>query len=91
MWLFGSHRQGSRNNDSQISTSLVDMYAKNGSLGESRYMFSKCRDGDVVLWNSLIARCSTISPDGAPFTLVLALGYILKDKSNGLRVENWLF
>jgi pentatricopeptide repeat protein len=41
--------------DMQISSTLVDMYAKNGSLAEASCLFHKHRDGDVVLWTSLIA------------------------------------
>ncbi|MQL78822.1 hypothetical protein Taro_011267 [Colocasia esculenta] len=41
--------------------SLMDMYAKHGSLGHARLIFEKMKKRDVIAWNSLIsgyAQCS---------------------------------
>ncbi|XP_073135471.1 putative pentatricopeptide repeat-containing protein At3g25060, mitochondrial [Henckelia pumila] len=37
-----------------LATSLVDMYAKCGSLSSARVLFDRMSTGDVILWNSII-------------------------------------
>ncbi|XP_074556977.1 pentatricopeptide repeat-containing protein At3g02330, mitochondrial-like [Curcuma longa] len=41
--------------DHYTKSSLVDMYAKCGSLKESRRLFDQHRDKDIVLWNTMVA------------------------------------
>ncbi|KZV14525.1 pentatricopeptide repeat-containing protein mitochondrial-like [Dorcoceras hygrometricum] len=37
-----------------LATSLVDMYAKCGSLSSARVLFDRMNMGDVILWNTII-------------------------------------
>ncbi|KAL7107420.1 hypothetical protein ACP275_06G053100 [Erythranthe tilingii] len=41
-----------------VAAALVDMYAKCGCVSESRQVFDKIADKDVVLWNSMLAAYS---------------------------------
>lgn len=38
----------------QVATSLIDMYSKCGSLEDSRLVFDRVNDKDVIAWNSMI-------------------------------------
>ncbi|CAA6667378.1 unnamed protein product [Spirodela intermedia] len=40
--------------DLKLSNSLIDMYAKGGSLGNARKLFDAMRDRSVVSWNCMI-------------------------------------
>ncbi|KAI5076826.1 hypothetical protein GOP47_0008891 [Adiantum capillus-veneris] len=41
--------------DSFLSSTVVDMYARSGSLGEARAVFYKLSNRDTITWNTLIA------------------------------------
>ncbi|CAK9174588.1 unnamed protein product [Ilex paraguariensis] len=41
-----------------VGAALIDMYAKCGCVGNSRQVFDKIIDRDVVLWNSMLAAYS---------------------------------
>ncbi|KAL2555952.1 Pentatricopeptide repeat-containing protein [Forsythia ovata] len=44
--------------DSFVGAGLIDMYAKCGCINESRQVFDKIVNRDVVLWNSMLAAYS---------------------------------
>lgn len=44
--------------DSFVGAGLIDMYAKCGCINESRQVFDKIANRDVVLWNSMLAAYS---------------------------------
>eukprot|EP00250_Pteridium_aquilinum_P000827 c10993_g2_i2 orf=1-570(-) len=44
--------------DTFIGSSLVDMYAKCGSIDDASFIFMKMPDQDVISWNALIGGCS---------------------------------
>ncbi|KAL3645158.1 hypothetical protein CASFOL_010338 [Castilleja foliolosa] len=46
-----------------VGSALIDMYAKCGCVNDSRRVFDKITNGDVVLWNSML---SAYSQNGQP-------------------------
>ena len=44
--------------DSFVGSSLVDMYAKCGSLDDAWITFNKLFEKTIVSWNALIAGCA---------------------------------
>ncbi|XP_024538251.1 pentatricopeptide repeat-containing protein At1g11290, chloroplastic isoform X2 [Selaginella moellendorffii] len=43
--------------DASVTTALVTMYGRNGSLAEAREVFERIRDKNVVAWTSMIVAC----------------------------------
>lgn len=51
-------RKTGRETDVFVGAALIDMYAKCGCVNESRQVFDKIANKDVVLWNSMLAAYS---------------------------------
>ncbi|XP_052183174.1 pentatricopeptide repeat-containing protein At4g21065-like [Diospyros lotus] len=54
-----------------VGAALIDMYAKCGCVGDSRRVFDRILDRDVVLWNSMLA---AYSQNGCPEDCLLLCG-----------------
>ncbi|KAH7299773.1 hypothetical protein KP509_24G028500 [Ceratopteris richardii] len=53
-------KQGLLNKDTVIDNTLVDMYAKCGSLSKAHAVFDKLHYRDIITWTSLIAGCAQL-------------------------------
>ncbi|XP_024533227.1 pentatricopeptide repeat-containing protein At1g11290, chloroplastic-like [Selaginella moellendorffii] len=62
--------------DAVLATSLIDFYAKFGSLDNSRQVFDLVSTRDVITWNALIAGWSS----QGSYTNSLALFYAMQDE-----------
>ncbi|KAF8118834.1 hypothetical protein N665_0002s0143 [Sinapis alba] len=49
------HKSGYASNNVFVASSLVDMYAKCGSLRESYVIFSEVKEKNIELWNTIIS------------------------------------
>lgn len=58
-WFHNYVIQTGFDSDILISTAVIDMYAKCGSLDLAQYMFDQTRGKDVVCWSAMIANYGT--------------------------------
>ncbi|KAH7860674.1 hypothetical protein Vadar_016591 [Vaccinium darrowii] len=54
-WVHRLIKNGSFESNIYVSTALVDMYAKCGSIAEARRLFDNMQEKDVVTWNAMIS------------------------------------
>ncbi|XP_022732361.1 pentatricopeptide repeat-containing protein At4g30700 [Durio zibethinus] len=54
-WVHGLVRSKSFESNIYVSTALIDMYAKCGSIREARRLFDLMLDKNVVTWNAMIS------------------------------------
>ncbi|KAH7296201.1 hypothetical protein KP509_26G013000 [Ceratopteris richardii] len=44
--------------DATVVSSVIDLYAKCGSLDDAHYIINTCADKDIISWNTLVSGCS---------------------------------
>ncbi len=60
-WAHEEISQSGWNSDIFVANSLVDMYAKCGSMADAWRVFNKMLSCDVVSWNAILGGCACMA------------------------------